>query len=278
MNLQTLSDAKLLFLCQQYGERTKYWRQKFIGLLPEVYKRKLYEKRKCSSIFEFAAKLAGVSEEQVRRVLNLEKKLQNKPELHKALINGEISINKLRRIAPIVTQENQHVLLEQIKILPQSAIETLVHDERNGRAPTLDLAYEPNLSEEVKRKLYELQLKGIDINELILGAIEERETEISEDKEEFAKEQETAPNSSRHIPRKIDRLIQKEHGTKCSMSNCQNEAEEIHHEIPFALLKNHNPYFLKPLCSAHHILAHRIHAVYEEMRKKAVEVPVSFTN
>lgn len=276
MNPQNLTDEKLLFLCYQYGERTKFWRQKFIGLLPEVYKRKLYEK-KFLSIFEFAAKLAGVSEEQVRRVLNLEKKLQNKPELHKALVNGEVSMNKLRRIAPIATQENEHLLLEQIKVLPQRAIETLVKDEKNGHVPTLlqEPAPEPQLSEEVKMKLYELQQKGINIDELILGAIEKRNREISEDKEKFAEEQILNSKTPRYIPAKIQRLIQKEHGTKCSMSTCQNEAEEIHHEIPFALLKNHNPHFLKPLCNAHHILSHRIHAAYEEMRKKAVARSIS---
>lgn len=277
MNPQNLSDEKLLLLCHNYGERAKFWRQKFIGLLPEVYKRKLHEKKQFLSIFEFAAKLAGVSEEQVRRVLNLEKKLQDKPELHKALINGEVSMNKLRRIAPIATQENQYLLLEQIKVLPQRAVETLVRDEIAslrfglGRAPTLDLAPEPQLSEEVKRKLYELQQKGINIDELILAAIGKREQEISEEKEEFSKEQNNKL-SSRHIPAKIDRLIQKEHGSKCSMPTYPNEADEIHHEIPFALLKNHNPYFLKPLCSSHHILTHRIHAAYEEMRKRAIAV------
>lgn len=161
MNPQALSDEKLLYLCEQYGERAKYWRQKFIGLLPEAY----------------------------------------------------------------------------------------------------------------KKKLYELQRKGINIDELILAAIQQRETKISEDKEEFAQEQEISQNSSRHIPRKIQRLIQKEHGTKCSILTCSNAADEIHHEIPFALLKNHNPYFLKPLCNAHHILTHRIHAAYEEIRKKAVAIP-----
>ncbi|PIZ76245.1 hypothetical protein COY05_01630, partial [Candidatus Peregrinibacteria bacterium CG_4_10_14_0_2_um_filter_38_24] len=69
-----MPDENLYALCKTYGERTRIWRQKFAGLLPEVFKRKLYEKKGFHSIFEFAKKLAGMSEEQTRLVLNLEKR------------------------------------------------------------------------------------------------------------------------------------------------------------------------------------------------------------
>ena len=36
---------KLYQLCKTFGARTLLWRQKFIGLLPEVNRRKLYEKK-----------------------------------------------------------------------------------------------------------------------------------------------------------------------------------------------------------------------------------------
>ena len=57
-----ISDQQLYELCQKYGERARTWRQKFAGLLPEVYRRRLYEKKGFGSIFEFAAKLAGMSQ------------------------------------------------------------------------------------------------------------------------------------------------------------------------------------------------------------------------
>ncbi|HLG25330.1 MAG TPA: hypothetical protein VI588_00865, partial [Candidatus Gracilibacteria bacterium] len=66
-----MSDEKLFRLCKYYGEQARAWRQKFCGLLPEVNRRKLHERKGFGSIFEFAKKLAGLSEEQVRRVLNL---------------------------------------------------------------------------------------------------------------------------------------------------------------------------------------------------------------
>ena len=273
-----ISDEKVLRLCKIYGERARFYRQKFLGLLPEIFRRRLYEKQGCTSVFEFAAKVAGVSEEQVSRVLNLERKFQDKPDLHKALVDGEISINKLRRIVVIATQENQKLLLEQIKILPQKAVETLVRDEKNvladslrsgvGRAPILEDQtdfLQPKLSDEVKRKLSELQNKGIDINELILDAVEKRDRHIAQEKEILADEQKNQ-KPSRHTPAKIERIVQKEYGTKCAVPICENIAEEIHHEIPFALLKNHNPYFLKPFCKEHHIIAHGVQLAYQRAR------------
>lgn len=68
---EDVTDEQLYRMCQRFGEQAKYWRQRFIGLLPEANRRYLYEKKGFSSIFEFAYKLAGLSEEQVRRALNL---------------------------------------------------------------------------------------------------------------------------------------------------------------------------------------------------------------
>ncbi|MBU0667766.1 hypothetical protein KJ951_01865 [Patescibacteria group bacterium] len=54
---QTLTDAQLYGLCKEYGARALEARRRFTGLLPEVYKRRLYAKKGFGSIFEFAAKL-----------------------------------------------------------------------------------------------------------------------------------------------------------------------------------------------------------------------------
>src|SRR3989344_3847884 len=102
-----ITDEKLFQLCKTFGQRALLWRQKFIGLLPEVNRRKLYEKKGFASIFEFAARLGGVSEEQVSCALNLNKRFENKPLLKKMLVNGEVSINKLARVASVATAENQ---------------------------------------------------------------------------------------------------------------------------------------------------------------------------
>lgn len=130
LNCAQLSDEKLLQLCQQYGAQARTWRQKFAGLLPEVNKRQLYAKKGFHSIFEFAAKLAGMSEEQVKLVLNLERRFEDKPVLKSMLESGDVSMNKLAKIVSIATPENQEILANQAQILSTRALETLVRGER----------------------------------------------------------------------------------------------------------------------------------------------------
>ncbi len=129
-NHTLLTDQNLYHLCQTYGSRALEWRRKFTGLLPEVNKRRLFEKKGFPSIFVFAYKLAGLSEKQVRLALNLEKKFKNLPILKSLLLNSEVSVNKLIRIASIVNLENEEFLANQVKILSSAAIETLVRDTK----------------------------------------------------------------------------------------------------------------------------------------------------
>jgi len=221
--MTTLTDEELFNLCQKYGHQAKLWKQKFAGLLPEVFKRKLYEKKGFSSIFEFAGKLAGMSKEHVKRVLSLNDNFQDKPILKNMLQNGEVSIHKLSRIASIATHENQDFLANQVKLLSKSALETLARDvkslqivpghktELNNQTEIMQVVHELNLSDEVKQKLYELQRKGIDINKLLLEFLNQREKQILEQKERIASSLTTT--NSRYIPVKIKNLLIQEYGT-----------------------------------------------------------------
>lgn len=275
----TITDKKLYELCQKYGGQARLWRQKFAGLLPEVSRRKLYEKRGFQSIFEFAKKLCGMSEEQVRLILNIEERLEDKPILKNLLINGEVSVNKLARVVSIVKPENQEFWIEQIKKLPQKALETLVKDEKNElcqnglkepnfnakslRAQTFEEVIEKlNLSKELVQKLHQLKTKGIDINTLLLELLAQREEKIIQQKQQIANE--TKSTNSRYIPVKIKRIITEEHGTKCSIKHCSKQAQIIHHTQRFGLAKTHNPNFLAPLCKAHHTIAHTIDLKFYE--------------
>jgi hypothetical protein len=125
-----LTDSELLTLCQKYGRQARFWRQKFIGLLPEVDKRELYLKKGCQSVYEFAAKLGGVSHEQVRRVINIEKRFleEGTKGLRKMLIEGEVSVNKLARVVSVATKENEEELVHYVRKLSKSALETWVRD------------------------------------------------------------------------------------------------------------------------------------------------------
>lgn len=303
-NLQSISDQNLYQLCKTYGARVLEWRRKFIGLLPEVYRRRLYEKRGFGSIFEFAKKLAGLSEEQVRRVLSLEKRFDKMPVLKSLLVNGEVSMNKLARVASIANYENQEFLAGKVRILSQGAVETLVRDEswaRKTECGDQNGLFEPgiegksvrthtsicvlNLSPDVQQKLLELQQKGIDINNLLLEFLNKREEEIAHKKEEIAKkvlqkEQrkkemmgevahymlEEAKGISRYRPVAVRNILKEEFGAKCSINNCKKLATTIHHTQRFSISRSHDPRYLAPLCNDHHQLAHAVDVRYQEIK------------
>lgn len=292
-NFTQTPDEKLFLICKEYGELALRYRNKFAGLLPEVYRRRLYKKKGFGSIFEFAAKLAGMSEEQVRRVLNLEKRFEEMPALKEMLVNGKASVSKMAKIASIATAENQEFLATQVKLLSHRALETLVRDEKfvrrddefvrantsphqnpqnasggaNSAANGSNDTEELKLSPEVTQKLLQLQQKGIDINEFILEFLNKREIEIAQEKEKLSAE--AKPTESRHIPVRIQNLLKKEFGTKCSIEWCCREAEEIHHTQRFSLSRRHDPKYLAPFCEEHHAIAHSIDQKYVEKKTGA---------
>ncbi|MFA4814597.1 MAG: hypothetical protein WC924_01645 [Candidatus Gracilibacteria bacterium] len=202
-----ISDEKLLRLCEKFGKRALLWRRKFTGLLPEVNRRRLYERRGCGSIFEFAAKLAGLSEEQVRLVLRLERKFEDKPSLYEILVEGKVSLSKLARVASLANVQNEMELAEKVKLLPQKALETLVRDERilecdsrgrNGHAlqcvpngfsqPLFEVksvrahVFNFEVSEEVTEELNRLHEQGQDVNRLLLDLLKQRNENIRQKK------------------------------------------------------------------------------------------------
>jgi len=261
--MQKLTDKELYKLCKKYGENALMWRRKFTGLLPEVNHRRLYEKKGFYSIFEFAKKLCGMSEKQVRLVLNLEERFKDKPKLHKALIKGEVSVNKLARVISMATPENEEFWAEKVHQLPSRALETFVKDVKNENQNGL---FEPlnggkslhvqklELAPDVIEKLSELQSKGIDVNQLLREFLEQRRLDIAREKEELG----AMPAKSRYIPVQIRRHLKKEYGKKCSIETCAKPAVVVHHTQRFALTANHNPKYLAPLCREHHAIAHVI--------------------
>ncbi len=273
-----LSDLELLTLCQEYGEATRTWRQKFLGLLPEVHKRKLYEQKGFTSVFHFAKVMAGVSEEQVPRALNLDQTFEQMPALKTILNNGEASMHKIARIASIATPENQEELAEMVKILPKAALEMYVHDIKQsvpywsvpGHKPENNHLFEQDtlkLESDITSELLELQQCGININEIIREALVQRKQTIEQEKEIISNE--CQPTTSRYIPAKTRKILKKEYGTKCSIKTCHKASEELHHSQRFSVAKTHDPKYLAPLCKPHHILAHTMDLKFHEKLRKA---------
>ena len=209
-----MTDKELYELCKKFGKETLEARQRFAGLLPEVSKRRLFEKKGFFSIYHFAAKLAGMSHDQVDIVLNLERKFEDKPVLQKALVSGEISVNKLVRIVSIATVENQEELFEKAKILSNRAVEVFVKDVKRWNENCGGNVYGKNgenqnqigsnkplfdskslhvqtlkLDCDIEKELTEIQEKGIDINAFLRKILQKRKEEIEQEKTRLGSEQ-----------------------------------------------------------------------------------------
>ncbi|MCC6643167.1 HNH endonuclease [Candidatus Peregrinibacteria bacterium] len=269
--ISALSDTDLLEICHKFGQETLNARKRFLGTLPEVERRQLWRTEGFFSIFHFAAVLAGVSEEQVRTVINVDKKFINMPVLREQLVGGKISVNKLVRVASVATPENQDFWAEQVQNLSNRAIETLVRDEKVFQS---ELHVQNTLQEEFKsikfktetaKRLEKLAEKGLDLDALINELLDARDQKIAQEKAALS----NVKAHSRYIPVRIKRIITAEHGSKCSVPTCASPSKTLHHTARYSITHSHDPHFLAPLCREHHEIAHHIDRNIDKIKKRA---------
>lgn len=85
--MQKISGAEKLLHAQfvKYGCNTKDWTRKCILLLPKIEKCRIWEKKGFISIYEYAAKLAGMSRNLVNEGLRIMKKTEGMDKLREVI-------------------------------------------------------------------------------------------------------------------------------------------------------------------------------------------------
>jgi hypothetical protein len=131
VNFEQFSDKDLYAYCKKVGFNARKWHRRFIAVIPEVAKRRLYKKYGYCSINEFASKLAGVSHDNVDEVLRVNEKFKELPKM-KALI-GEVGLSKLRVVACVANKENENDIAGKVKNMTKSSLEIYVR-EKFGRS------------------------------------------------------------------------------------------------------------------------------------------------
>lgn len=241
-----MNDKELFELCKRYGREAKLWKRRFVALLPEVYRRGLYRRKGYGSIFEFAAKLGGVSKNVVEDVLNLDVKLEDKPELKKLI--PKVGVNKVRIVATIAKKDDENEWVKKVKKMSKLALETHVRDMRMSDPgigiPTApqELIFDNNyenftvkLDPKIIQKLKYLKAnmkKGTTWNEVFIQLLEGKKIKKSR---------------ARNLKTKSKEV--------CEVPGCNKPATIIHHPDRYALTKTHEK--LVSFCKAHHELAHR---------------------
>lgn len=134
----TLTDDELYRLCRQYGLNAKIWLRKFAGLVPEVYRRGIYKRKGFISIYEFAKKLAGMSERTVDKIINLSRKFEDKPSLREKLENGSVGWSKLEKVASVATKETEKAWAEKVDVLGTRSLEIYVQEFKRNSASVIN--------------------------------------------------------------------------------------------------------------------------------------------
>lgn len=276
---KTLTDDELYRQCCLYGTQARKWMKKFAALLPEVERRQLYAKYGFHSVFEFAAKLAGMNRETVLEVLRVSKLLGDKPLLQAQL--AEQGWSKLRVVASIATPENEKMLVEKLQKMSKPALEAFVKEIKKKDYESVQflpgeelspvnppsrvfirLLLEPKTElrlRELQKKLSAERKVPVDFNEaveVLLDYYDQPRKMRPVLSKETVKQELQKKHSSRYIPIKVKKILHEEYAGRCAFPGCSKLPEIYHHTRRFALNPSHDPDFLVPLCKGHERLAH----------------------
>ena len=179
----------------RYGANAKEWMRKCVLLLPEIEKHRIWEKKGFGSIYEYAAKLAGMSRNTVDDALRILRKIEDKPELRKVV--EEKGIGAVRSVVAIATPKTAEFWAEKAMLMSKHTLETYVRDLRAGRgadfrpgtgnttcasqAPVPQKTVVMQLDPKIVEQLEKLKGQG-DWNELMQEFLEMRAAQLEEQK------------------------------------------------------------------------------------------------
>ncbi|MFA6992001.1 MAG: HNH endonuclease signature motif containing protein [Candidatus Gracilibacteria bacterium] len=272
----------------RYGRNAREWMRKCVLLLPEIERNRVWEKKGFSSIYEYAAKLAGMSRETVNEGLRVLRKIEDKPELMRVV--KQKGLLAVKPVVAIATVEDAKFWASKAMNMSRHTLETYVKELKNqnglfepqnsagGRSGTAkntnfpqQEAIEILVDKDVAEQLKKLKGSG-DWNELMKQFLELRNNEVMRLKKEAEQKFEeieakkrqscvgakvlTKPKSTRSVPSKIQKYSFYKTNHTCAFPGCTKPAETLHHTDRFAITRKHEPDKIIPLCKAHHDLVH----------------------
>jgi len=245
---------------QEYGRNAKNWMAKCVLLLPEIEERQIWKRKGFYSIYEYAAKLAGMSREKVNESLRILHKIEDKPAL--MAVAERKGVLAVKPVATIATVESEEFWAEKAGSMGKNELETYVHECRLQEE--LDIIGRPRtefgskedfenvtmeLGAEVVQKLEKLKGKG-SWNDLMAKLLAEREANLEKEKPEAVR------TESRPIPVKIEKFVLERTNGNCAYPGCPKPYEILHHTKRWAIHRTHDPDYIQPLCRSHERLAH----------------------
>ncbi len=238
-----MTDKELHQQFQEHGQNARKWLKTCALMLPKIAARKIWKKEGFGSIYEYAAKLAGMSRWQVNDALRIMKKVEDFPALQEVI--EKKGLGAVRPVVAIATPETDSFWAQKASSLSKHTLQTYVKEfklqGKNGPGPTSQPVEFP---EKLAKRLEQFK-KRADYTGLLskfLDSLEESPKPVH--------------TYSRHIPTHIRRHVLQKTGNLCAFPGCTKPYKILHHTQRFGLEKVHDPNRLVPLCKAHERLAH----------------------
>lgn len=228
-----------------YGKNAKLWMRKCQMLLPEIQRKQIWRKKGFNSLYEYAAKIAGMSRAKVDDSLWIMHKIKDKPALK--VVAEQKGLNAVRPVVSIATSDNEYELALKAQQMSQHTLKAYAKEIRNLRVDPKKCKIEIKQS-----TLIELQkLQGDqDLDTLLLELIALKKSQLPQ-------KPKAVKTKSRHIPAKIKKYIHARANNRCEFPSCTKKYHQLHHTDRFALKQEHDPSKIYALCKAHHDLTHQ---------------------
>ena len=259
----------------EYGGNALEWRRKCELMLPEIVEYEVWREKGCGSVYEYAAKKAGMSKRTVNEALRVMKRIEDKPELMEVAL--EKGIQRVRAVATIATRETAGFWADKMRNMSKNVGEVYVRNYRERVAPRGDfkpdgvfdgsgksgvMGCDAESERRTTRVVMELDVELVEKLKRLKGEggwndLMERLLEGEEVKESVAEEKpKPVRTKSRHVPVRIQRYVKNKSGGMCAYPGCCRDGEILHHMQRFALEKVHDPDRMVYLCEAHERLVH----------------------
>lgn len=278
-SIEKLTDTELYSLCQDYGLKACTWKRKFAGLLSEVYKRKLFRKKGFISIYEFAQKIGGMSEFATTKVLNISRRLEDKPILLGQLESGRQGWSKIEKVAYIATPETDSEWAEKVSKMSTRSLESYVKEcRKNGEITHVSESEEREMirqdltrlsfavTEKIdhqlrvfKRDLEKKRREPLSWNEVFEELLKMKTVETNNIELKVCPkcaEDKGATARSRSIPEIVKKVVIAKYQNKCGFPGCNRPWVQFHHTLRYSITTGHVPNAIVPLCKTHHDLMH----------------------
>ena len=261
-----------------------------LSSLMEMQRRNLFRELGCTGIFEYCQRHLKFCESQAnyyRRIAEVSFKV---PELKAAVVQGELSISKARRITTVINPTNHQEWIRNAQTMKQKELEkavSIVNPQahpierirpvaRNVSELRVPIDDETDKNLEILKDLLSQKLKrAATLADVIAWAAKETREKFDPEKkaERFAKRttlssRKLAPlQPGRHpVPAKVKHEVVLRDGHRCSYRSAdgkicgQRKWTDLHHLVPVSEGGLNIANNLQFLCSAHHRLSHEFNS------------------